>query len=473
MLSCEFEYFGQNSAEIYFQSFSDEPYALLLDSGRSEQGNSRFDLILVQPEKVLLSKNNQNTAFNLLNSTESIVDDCFACLNEWLEIGKKLWLEQSESPNNQFAEVPFVGGLAGAFAYDLGRQIERVPTLAKNELDVPDLVCGLYYCPLIIDHQTKTVRLYNFFERSETFKSIQAVLTNALQSASKPETKPEKTTNPFSLKQSWTSNLSKQEYAKKFDRVKAYIRSGDCYQINLAQRFSVAYEGDEWEAYKRLRHLNRAPFSGFLNFASGCLMSLSPERFIEVNNQQVLTQPIKGTRPRGKTLQEDEALKLELQTSEKDQAENLMIVDLLRNDLGRTAIAGSVNVSELFGVYSFPSVHHLISTVRSEIDDTTSSIDVLKSAFPGGSITGAPKIRAMEIIEELEPHRRHFYCGSMAYFSFNGKMDSNILIRSLITTNGRLYAWAGGGLVNDSECEPEYQETFAKLSKILEPLTQA
>ena len=148
-----------------------------------------------------------------------------------------------------------------------------------------------------------------------------------------------------------------------------------------------------------------------------------------------------------------------------------MIVDLLRNDLGRTAVAGSVEVSELFGLYSFPSVHHLISTVTSKISDNTSHINVIQQAFPGGSITGAPKIRAMEIIEELEPHRRHFYCGSLAYFSFNGNSDSNILIRSLTTTNQNIYAWAGGGLVYDSESELEYQETFAKLSKILSPLS--
>jgi para-aminobenzoate synthetase component 1 len=328
-------------------------------------------------------------------------------------------------------------------------------------------VVGLYWCPLIIDHLEKTAILYDFSptqDQLEFFCTLYQPKSNDIEQPIE--------SNRFRLTTEWRSNMTQDDYAKRFDQVKRYIKSGDCYQINLAQRFTAHYEGDLWQAYEYLSQINKAPFSAYFNFGQGALLSLSPERFIRVDGHRVMTQPIKGTRARSENPETDRALKQELLTSEKDRAENLMIVDLLRNDLGRTATPGSVNVTELFGCYSFPSVHHLISTIESTIAPPTTSVDVLKHAFPGGSITGAPKIRAMQIIEELEPHRRHFYCGSIAYFSFNGHMDSSILIRTLMAKDQTLYAWAGGGLVDDSECHLEYQETFAKLSKILQPLSR-
>ncbi|WP_144394934.1 aminodeoxychorismate synthase component I [Pleionea sediminis] len=460
----ELNYLGRHSAEHYFAPFVDAPYSLLLDSGGSDQSNNRYDIILVYPSDVLLRENDENIAINIHSGEKESVANVFDCMNNWLASVETPSFSSNEQLNC-FQTQPFVGGLAGAFAYDLGRTLEKLPDNAINELKVPDLVTGRYWCPLIIDHQAQKVQLYNFYNLDDTFQRI----LNAINSFTAES---DENINHFTMTSDWNSNLTQQDYAQKFEQVKNYIRSGDCYQINLAQRFEGHFTGKEWCAYQSLRKLNSAPFSAYLNFSSGTLMSLSPERFIEVKGRDVQTQPIKGTRPRGKTPEDDEHLKAELKNSAKDQAENLMIVDLLRNDLGRTAIAGSVEVTELFGVYSFPSVHHLISTVRSQINDTTSAIDVLKSAFPGGSITGAPKIRAMEIIEELEPHRRHFYCGSIAYFSFNDKMDSNILIRSIISFEQKLYTWAGGGLVNDSECGLEYDETFAKLSKILTPLNE-
>ncbi|MDF4536337.1 aminodeoxychorismate synthase component I, partial [Vibrio parahaemolyticus] len=223
------------------------------------------------------------------------------------------------------------------------------------------------------------------------------------------------------------------------------------------------YTGSEWQAYLKLEKGNQAPFSAFLRLPQGAILSVSPERFLQVCDRVIETKPIKGTRPRHADKQQDALLKQDLVSAEKDQAENLMIVDLLRNDIGRVAKPGSVHVPKLFDVESFPAVHHLVSTIRATLDEQYQAADLLRACFPGGSITGAPKVRAMEIIEELEPHRRSAYCGSIGYLSRHGKMDTSITIRTLVAYQKQLYAWAGGGLVADSEGAAEYQETLDKL----------
>ena len=240
--------------------------------------------------------------------------------------------------------------------------------------------------------------------------------------------------------------------------------------MNLAQRFSAPCTGDSWEAYKELRKRAPTPFSAFLTLKEGAILSLSPERFIQVRGLSVETKPIKGTRPRGDNADLDRKLKEELISSPKDRAENLMIVDLLRNDLGRSCKTGSIKVPKLFDVESYANVHHLVTTVEAELDSPTDSLRLLEGSFPGGSITGAPKIRAMEIIEELEPHRRSAYCGSIGYIGFNGNVDTSICIRTLVCHQQRIHCWAGGGIVADSECSAEYQETFDKVSNLVAPL---
>ncbi|MDF5303005.1 aminodeoxychorismate synthase component I, partial [Vibrio parahaemolyticus] len=256
----------------------------------------------------------------------------------------------------------------------------------------------------------------------------------------------------------------------RFDKVQEYLLSGDCYQINLAQRFNAPYQGSEWQAYLKLESANQAPFSAFIRMPESSILSISPERFLELKDRVIETKPIKGTRPRSEDPKQDNANAHDLQTAEKDQAENLMIVDLLRNDIGRVASPGSVHVPKLFDIESFPAVHHLVSTIRANLDEQYSPADLLRACFPGGSITGAPKVRAMQIIEELEPHRRSAYCGSIGYISRHGRMDTSITIRTIVAENHKLYAWAGGGVVADSDCASEYQETLDKLSKILPAL---
>ncbi len=249
--------------------------------------------------------------------------------------------------------------------------------------------------------------------------------------------------------------------------VKEYLSAGDSYQINLAQRHCAQYSGSEWHAFEVLDEHNQAPFSAFIRLEDSAIISISPERFLQLHNRVIETKPIKGTRPRFVDPAEDKNSALELANAPKDQAENLMIVDLLRNDIGRVAKPGSVKVPKLFDIESFPAVHHLVSTVTGELDNQYQATDLLRACFPGGSITGAPKVRAMEIIEELEPHRRSVYCGSIGYISAHGVMDTSITIRTLIATQGEIYAWAGGGIVADSDCHDEYQETYHKLGKIL------
>ena len=266
--------------------------------------------------------------------------------------------------------------------------------------------------------------------------------------------------------------MSKADYSNAFNRIKQYLKEGDCYQVNLAQRFTADCEGDPWTAYGKLRELNAAPFSCYLNLPDVQILSSSPERFLKLTNRQVETKPIKGTRPRKNDEIEDQQQINLLKNSHKDKAENLMIVDLLRNDISKTCKKGSVKVPLIFDVESYATVHHLVSTVTGLLADDKQAIDLLKSCFPGGSITGAPKIRAMEIIEELEPNRRGIYCGAIGYIGFNGNMDTNSAIRTLVHSHNTIRFWAGGGIVNDSLMEDEYQESYDKAGAMLDLLQQ-
>ena len=401
----------QNCIDV-FSHFSHLPHAILLDSANSDHVNSRYDIISIEPEHLLEVSDNK-TLFNGEPSELS----CFEIMNTHLRK-----LSNTKAP----FDLPFNGGWLGYFGYDLGRIIEKMPTIAEQDIHLPQMAVGLYLDALI-------------FDRKQT---------------------------------EWFSNMSQTQYAKKFAVIEDYLKSGDCYQINLAQRFKAQYSGDPWSAYVKLREANKAPFSSFINHPAGAILSISPERFISIQNNIVETKPIKGTLARKADAHEDNAQALKLANSSKDRAENVMIVDLLRNDLGKVAKPGSVKVPSLFAIESFPAVHHLVSTVTAELDINKTAVDQLEAAFPGGSITGAPKIRAMEIIEELEPHQRSVYCGSIGYLSACGNMDTSITIRTLVCYEQHIYCWAGGGIVADSKVELEYQETYDKVNKIL-PLLES
>lgn len=434
----------QNCIDV-FAHFAHLPYAVLLDSANSEHINSRFDIIAIEPSSILEVDNNQS----FLNQQPDARSP-FSIMNA--ELNK---LSSQKAANN----LPFNGGWLGYFGYDLGRIIESIPTTAAHDITLPQMAVGLYVDALIYD------------KHQQSWFYVSQPKVNRLALYEQHLAEKVKNTN-FALTTDWQSNMSEQTYAEKFAHINAYLKSGDCYQINLAQRFNAGFKGSPWQAYKKLRDANKAPFSSFINHPCGAILSISPERFIAVNNNIVETKPIKGTLPRMADAIADQQQARALASSTKDRAENVMIVDLLRNDLGKVAKPGSVKVPSLFAIESFPAVHHLVSTITAELDEGKTAVDQLEAAFPGGSITGAPKIRAMEIIEELEPHRRSIYCGSIGYLSACGNMDTSITIRTLVCHNQQIYCWAGGGIVADSKVELEYQETYDKVNKILPLLTQ-
>ncbi|WP_434998196.1 aminodeoxychorismate synthase component 1 [Vibrio scophthalmi] len=436
-----------------FAPIAQQHWAMLLRSASSQHVDSRYDILVANP-LVTLTTFGETTVITEQDEQTRSEQDPFGLIEQ---------IQHSHLGACDYdGDLPFVGGALGYFSYDLGRRVESIPALAEHDLSSPDMAVGIYDWAVVIDHLQQQAWVVG----NNTDQHWQWLQQQALQHD-------EQRCTPFALQSPWQSNLTKTQYQTRFEQVQQYLLSGDCYQINLAQRFSAQYQGDEWQAYQKLEQINQAPFSAFIRTEHSAILSVSPERFLQVNNNVIETKPIKGTRPRFADETLDKASALELSLAEKDQAENLMIVDLLRNDVGRVAKPGTVHVPKLFDIESFPAVHHLVSTIKAELDERYTALDLLRASFPGGSITGAPKVRAMEIIEELEPHRRNAYCGSIGYISRHGRMDTSITIRTLVAEKGQLYVWAGGGLVADSQCDAEYQETFDKLSRILPALENA
>ncbi len=438
----------QSTAQQIFSKIAHLPWAVLLESASTDHIDSRFDIFSADPIATLQTVG-AITAITESEQTRQFTDTPLVLLKETLH-------RLLGSDATYTGELPFIGGAIGLLGYDLGRRIEKIPELALRDIDLPDLAVGIYDWAWIFDHHTQQAHF--LVCGSEEQLEIRWQWWQQ-QTAGNSQ--------PFRLTSDWQSNLSQQEYTDRFDAIQRYLRAGDCYQINLSQRFQAEYLGDEWQAYCQLSQMNQAPFSAFMRLPQAAILSLSPERFLALNQQQVETKPIKGTRPRFIDPIADQASIKELLQSPKDRAENLMIVDLLRNDIGRVCKPGTVRVPKLFDIESFKAVHHMVSTVTGTLADEYSATELLQACFPGGSITGAPKVRAMQIIEELEPHRRSAYCGSMFYLSRHGRMDSSITIRTLIAWQHQLYVWAGGGIVADSDAKAEYQETFDKLAKIL------
>lgn len=427
----------------YFKRVRHAPGAVLLDSGRPAADRGRFDLLSAWPlEHLVIEADECGTAF-------------LQRLRDSLE---RLGLAQLPAES----ELPFAGGLIGYLAYDFGRRLEPLPERAIDDLQLPDARLGLYAWAVVSDHQAGTTQLVCHPSLPEAERQ------RLLELFQRPD---EATADEFHLSGPFQADLSALDYRTALDRIRDYIQAGDCYQVNFAQRFQTRCEGDSWAAYCALREACPTPFSGFQSLPDGdAILSLSPERFVKVSHREVETRPIKGTRPRGRDAMEDEAYAQELLASIKDRAENLMIVDLLRNDLGRSCTIGSVRAPELFSLESYPNVHHLVSSVTGELAADKDALDLIAGSFPGGSITGAPKIRAMQIIDELEPTRRGLYCGSLMYMDVRGEMDSSIAIRSLLVKDGRISCWGGGGIVADSDCESEYQESFTKVRVLLRTL---
>jgi len=438
-----------------FSRFADKPWAMLLDSADAEHLDAKFDIIVCDPIATIVTDGQLSTVNHLYDgeivNSKLHSGDPFKLLNDTIKY---------YFPHQYPSSLPFSGGAMGSFSYDLGRQIEQLPEIAARDILLPEMNVGLYPWALIFDRLQTCWTLVHYHGEAELESTLTQI--NLLL-----ETIPDSFSDDFALTSGWNNQITKAQYVDKFSKIQSYLCSGDCYQINLTQRFTASYRGDEWLAYLKLRETNRAPFSAFIRLDDAALLSISPERFIQLRDGHIQTKPIKGTRPRFEDFEADRSSAQELAESEKDRAENLMIVDLLRNDIGKVARAGTVEVPHLFQIDSFPAVHHLVSTVTAELHDSYQASDLLKAAFPGGSITGAPKIRAMQIIEELEPSRRSLYCGSIGYISQDGQMDTSITIRTLVAQANHIHCWAGGGIVADSQANDEYQETFDKVSKIL------
>lgn len=362
-------------------------------------------------------------------------------------------IEQESSPQC------LSGGWLGFLSYELGYVKEHRLSRLCPPLDSALLFAGFYLWTASHNRKTNQHWLWIHPECPEATRRTLDQWLNSDESTTAPA---------WRMESHFAPRQKPDAFKASVHAIRQYIEAGDCYQANLSQEFSGRYAGDPWHAFQALAEANPTPYSGFIRAGDASIISISPERFLEIHDRTVTTSPIKGTRPRGSTPETDSAYAAELEASEKDIAENLMIVDLLRNDLSLNAKTGSVKVDKLFALESYRNVHHLVSHIRAELADGVSPMKALFDAFPGGSITGAPKIRAMEIIRELEPHWRGPYCGSVFYRGLDGTLDSNIAIRTMLCDGeGTIRCWGGGGIVADSDPEAEYQETLAKVGPLM------
>jgi para-aminobenzoate synthetase component 1 len=434
-----------------FRTLADLPWPVWLDSAaRGVDSSGRFDILVADPFVTLRTRG----AITEIRARGGALSTSSRPPLELLR-------EQLDERSPGIAGLPFAGGAIGYLGYDLGRRFEHIPEVAAADIDMADLAFGVYDWAVVVDHEQRRAWLVGAGRDPRTFAEWERLLARL-------EGSPLPAPPAFRVLSSPAANFSRDTYREAFGRVQEHIRLGDCYQINLTQRFRARAEGDAWHAYLRLREINPAPFAAYLDLPDGRILCSSPERFLRVRGHSVETKPIKGTRPRAAAdPARDLALAEELRTSAKDRAENVMIVDLLRNDLGKCCVPGSIHASKLFAIESFASVHQLVSTVEGQLAPGRDALDLVAACFPGGSITGAPKVAAMQVIEELEPHRRSVYCGCVGYVGFDGNMDLNIAIRTLLQRGDYVYTWAGGGVVADSNVDAEYQESFDKAAAML------
>lgn len=370
------------------------------------------------------------------------------------------------------SDLPFAfqGGAIGFLGYGLRRFCERVPAKCADDLGIPDLYLAFYDLVAVYDHLEDRAYLVSNglpLQGDDAVRRAKARLGEAVRSLAE-RSLGERTrfrsgpAGAASVLREEHSAFDRESYRRAVLRAKEYIAAGDVYQVNLAQRFTVPFAGDSTALFEAVRSLNPAPFGAWIRGEGWAVVSASPERFFHFDGVRVQTRPIKGTRPRAEESAEDEALRSELLRSSKDRAEHVMIVDLERNDLGRFCRYGSVRVPELMVCEAHPTVWHLVSTVEGEPTDPRAIVEAIRAAFPGGSITGAPKVRAMEIIDELEPVARGVYTGSIGYFGLGNQIDLNVAIRTLCLAKGVAAFHVGGGIVADSDPQAEYQETLDK-----------
>jgi para-aminobenzoate synthetase component 1 len=459
------------------------PYRVFLDSASLGTRFGRYSFVTADPVAVVRARADRTERIERTRGlTHPVSGDALSAVREVMA---------PHRCENIEGLPPFQGGAAGYVGYDWGLTLERLPAPRFDDLALPDVVMGVYDWVLAWDHAAPKAWLISTGvpERDPRKRSARAearaadVRAHLGREPSSPrrcgQAVPSFDCAPapsYPVGHGWwdpaldlRSSFSHDGYLDAVERVREYIYAGDIFQANLSQRFEAPFSESPWSLYRRLRARNAAPFASFLDFPDFAVASASPERFLRVDAHGLVeTRPIKGTRPRGIGPEHDAALGQALAESAKDRAENLMIVDLMRNDLSRVCAPGTVRVSELFSLEHYATVHHLVSTVVGELEPGRDAIDLVRAAFPGGSITGAPKLRAMEVIAELEPSRRGVYCGAIGYWSLTGDLDSCIAIRTAVVKGGRVYFSAGGGIVADSDPEREYQETLDKARAMID-----
>ncbi|MDY3551170.1 aminodeoxychorismate synthase component I [Gemmata sp. JC717] len=461
------------------RSLAHLPHLLFLDSAEEHAERGRYSYVAADPRITFT----QPPRSNATDGDEGKGRGPFDPLEQ---VKRRL----RECPLTTVPELPpFQGGWAGCFGYGYGRSLEHLPPTRYDEFRTPDIVVGLYDWVFSYDHTSGRAWLvssgFPFAPGDRSPRAERAVrrLQEALSvirvrrpaspvhlpgSAARIDPAPQYPLPGFS---GVTSNFDRAGYEAAVRRAVEYIRAGDCFQVNLSQRLLAPLREHPLELYDRLRRLNPAPFGGYFDLGDYQILSASPERFLRVHpGGEIETRPIKGTRRRGTTPEEDAALVRDLVTSPKDRSENVMIVDLLRNDIGKVAVFGSVRVPRVCELETFRFVHHLVSEVRGRLKPSTGPLDLLTASFPGGSVTGAPKVRAMEIIAELEPTARGPYCGALGWVGFDGAMDTNILIRTFTAGGGWVQFPVGGGIVADSDPAREYEETLHKAAGLLRSL---
>jgi para-aminobenzoate synthetase component 1 len=474
------------------------PYRLFLDSANRATRLGRYSFLTADPVAVVSYRDHRTTCLDTGAGVERTVEaDPLTVLRELLAPHRQPGPASPELP-------PFQGGAAGYVAYDWGLALERLPAPRYDDLGLPVLVMGVYDWVLAWDHDASRAwlistglpdvdpparaararaRAASVRERLHAVRPGQARPTPEGPDDQRAPLHPQAPSRPRTLAPSYAvdgwwppslslrSSFTREAYLDAVERVREYVYAGDIFQANLSQRFDAPLLEAPWALYRRIRARTPSPFAAYLEFPGAVVLSASPERFLRVDARgRVETRPIKGTRPRGVGPEHDAALGQALAESPKDRAENLMIVDLMRNDLSRVCRPGTVRVSELFALEHYATVHHLVSTVVGDLTPGSDPLDLLRAAFPGGSITGAPKLRAMEIIAELEPSRRGVYCGSIGYWSLTGELDTSIAIRTAVAVGPRVYFSAGGGIVADSDPEQEYLETLDKARALIDAL---
>jgi para-aminobenzoate synthetase component I len=441
------------------------PQPALLESGPDFGDAGRWSVLTAYPRLVWEATDSRWSLHTDSGAAESGEGDVLTILAGLL---RRFGLaDATEQPDP--AIPPFQGGMVGYFGYDLAPMIERLPRRIARDSRLPDIRLALYDTAVTVDARTGRVELWAWDMTGEgraaperRARAWRKALDRALRS-------PRTDSRPGMSREAISSSFDRETYLATARRVMEYIAAGDVFQVNLSQRFTARGRHDPLDLYLRLKRESPAPFAAFLHWKDLAVVSASPESFYQTRGDVLVTRPIKGTRPRGKD-HDDDRLAAELLASPKDRAELTMIVDLERNDLGRVCEYGSIVVRDPLAIESFAQVHHLVATIEGRLRPSSGPVDVIRALFPGGSITGAPKIRAMEIIDELEPNRRSVYTGAIGYLSRGGSSGFNIAIRTILVEGNRASFQVGGGIVADSDPEAEYEETLAKGTGMLAAL---